>query len=841
MSVENAEAGAGVLSEYAASAAARGGFDELVRPDAPRPDTDRLLSAIDALGPAGLLTARADVRRLVAEDGITYGAAPDGAQGRLWSIDPIPLLIDGPAWSALEAGLQQRAVLLRLLLDDLYGDMSLLRRRIIAPEMVLGHAGFIRAAHGIASRLRPLVITATDLGRGADGSWHVINDRTQAPSGAGYVMATRRVVAKVLPRLRRSTGLAQLGAFFHTMTAAVQAAAPATGDVPRGVVLTPGAGSETAYDQAFTASLLGFPLVEADDLVMREGKVWLRTNERYEQVDVILRRVDESWSDPLDLRGDSQLGVPGLIEATRQGQVSVANPIGAGALENPALLSVLPQVSRALLGEDPLLPAAPTWWCGDPASRSHVIVNLRRLLIKNTSRATGHRGIPGWELTAERSAELVARIEQSPWEWVGQEQLAMSTAPVVTRSGLQARTFVLRTFGVHLGDSYHVMPGGLGRVAAHGTQVSVSNYAGALSKDVWVVGSEHSRTAFRHEDGGRVAVHSGDHDSALTPRVADNLYWFGRYAERSESTTRLLLIADDLAQDHSSRPGTPGAAAMQVMLDAAGVLTQAQPRAEGVPPVEHLRGLMTDADRPGTLSSLVRRLVQAAQHIRELASGDTWSVLASLERTLADTAPDDDRLQPLLTRVLEPLLALAGIASNGMVRDATWAFVDAGLRVERAQRTADLIARTLGSELAPVIEGLVTDAVLRVGDSIITHRRRTAMGTGPADGLESVLELLVQDAQNPRSLRFQLDRLIADLELIGGGTTIPDAVATLRDRVKAMDAAELSEQPAELASFVGTLSTELRSVNDAIEQAYFVRQARRRALLPSWSTPWQVV
>jgi uncharacterized circularly permuted ATP-grasp superfamily protein len=424
VSAATGEAGPGgqAVAAYRDWAGELPGVDELVTAEDARPASADLAATIDLLGVPGLLARRAQTVRLVEDDGVTYGAprGPDGADpGRVvparWRLDPLPVVLDAGQWQQLQTALAQRVELLDLVLTDLYGPRELLRQGVLPVEVVFGHNEFLRVADQI--RLpgpRQLFLAAVDLGRDAAGGWTVIGDRTQAPSGAGYAMENRRIVSKVMPGLYRDTRLERLRAFFHTVRAGLQEVAPATAEAPRVVILTPGPGSETAFDQSFLATLLGYPLVSGEDLVVREGRVFMRALQRLEPVDVVLRRVDAWFSDPLELRPESRLGVPGLLEAARAGTVSVVNTFGSGVLENPGLLPFLDRAAHLLLGEPLRLPSATTWWCGDPASRSHALARLDSLVFKPLSRGVGRPSVFGWELSAARREQLRRRIEAAP-------------------------------------------------------------------------------------------------------------------------------------------------------------------------------------------------------------------------------------------------------------------------------------------------------------------------------------------------------------------------------------------------------------------------------------------
>ncbi len=829
MSVAPLESGPGVVDAYRAHS---GGLDELL--DTRRAaDQQRLVAALDGMGLGALRVASAEASRLVADDGIRYGAPNALGQARNWVLDPIPVVIGADEWADLRDGLEQRAHLLDAIVRDFYGPRQLLEQGLIPPQVVLGHPAFIPQADGVLLPGRQLVLTSTDLVRDAHGRWTVIGDRTAAPSGAGYAMANRRIVSRVMAGLHRTTQLARLRGFFQTMRNALQEAAPTDGHTPRGVLLSPGTGSETAYEQGFLATLLGFPLVEAEDLAMRDGRVWITASDRMDPVDVVMRRVDSAFSDPLDLRADSRLGVPGLLEAARRRTVAVVNPIGTGVLENAALLAFLPALSRAVLGEDLRIDNVETLWLGHEPDMRRVLGDIDSWVVKPISRLTG-LSLFGSRLDRAEREQLRRRVQAQPWAYAAQADVQVSTAPVVTPTGLAPRRFVLRTFAVARGDDYHFLPGGLGRVADAPDAVRVSNSDGALAKDVWVLAPEPAATAV--DLGPRADIQlTGLHlrTSVLAPRVAENLYWVGRYAERAEGTARLLRVVDDLVEDHQHRPGSPGHAVMAAMLDA-------QTRVTGlvVPlgeePLDTLVRSLHDGTTPGTLRYAVRRLDGAAQEVRDLLAYDFWHVLARLERTLRDDASRHWQVQPRLHDVLESTLALAGIFVESMVRDESWGFIDAGTAMERAQHVVALLRATLVQQRPPTVDGQVSEAVLEVGESIITHRRRTASGDGPAWPVQSAIALLVLDPSNPRSLTFQVARLAVALRVVGDDTVIR-AVEELAEWVDAIDlhAATAGDRSA-LEVALTEADSRLRRIDESLIRRHFSRMAPQRALPTGW-------
>jgi uncharacterized circularly permuted ATP-grasp superfamily protein/uncharacterized alpha-E superfamily protein len=844
-----------VLSSYLAragqSAAGNGAFDEFAAPDGTaREGWSVLLNQLDELDPVDLLRVQREVARLLEDDNVTYTPSPAStvsiadwtapatqplSEPRPWRLDSVPLILDDREWSSLEAGIVQRAELLDAILSDLYGARRLLARQAVPAAAVFDHDEYLRSVVGIEALAgQRLFMTAADLGRDATGQWKVISDRTQCPSGAGFAMQNRRVVSRVLPDVYHSANLYRLTPFFSAMRLALVDAAPHNVEDPRVVVLSPGTHSETAFDQAFVASLLGFPLLEGSDLTVRDGRVWMRVLGRLEQVDVILRRVDSTWMDALELRPGSRLGVTGLLECVRQGTVSVVNSLGSGILENPALLPFLPELSERLLGQQLRLPSVETWWCGEDAALRHVLANLDSLVIRPISRGHG-RSVLGSALTAEQREQVVAQLRATPHRFVGQEVLHLSSAPTSERDNLVGRSVVLRAFAVRSGASYTAMLGGLARVTDddQGRRGPlVTDPDGGLAKDVWVVSREPVVVTRMVAPRGVDVDHSvlataGSPSSAMVPRVLSDLFWFGRYAERAEDLLRLILATRNVAIETDFDSDSEGP--LRALLLAVTHVSTTYPGflAPGVEMMPELRAMLLDRHRPGTAAQSIGALSLVAQGVRDQLSEDVWIVLADIDRALAALAanPYDQGLQltDASERVLSGLLALCGIASENMIRDPGWYLMDSGRGLERALQLVALLRVTLGWRHSPETERLVIDAVLTAAESIVTFRRRFR---GRA-GVEAVGALLITDGTNPRSVAYQLRRIQTDLR------AVPDTSPTARplrlldsliERVRIADLASLLEgvdgrRPA-LDEFLGGLQKQLRSLSEAIRDQY---------------------
>ena len=831
-------------------------YDEMVdAAGAPRPHWEAVASTFAELGLDELRRRQHEAARLLDQDGVSYNADADSPR-RKWLLDPVPVVVSSREWESIETAVIERAELLNMILEDLYGPRELLRKGLIPPEVVFGHPGFLRPCDGIRlPGAQQLFNYAADLGRDRDGRWVVIADRTQAPSGSGYALENRTVISRVLPSLYRDTQVHRLAPFFRALRSALQEVAPPAVDDPRIVVLTPGPLNETAFEHAVLASSLGFTLVEGRDLTVRGDRVWMHSVGQLEPVDVILRRVDGWFCDPLELRADSQLGVPGLLEVARAGGVSVVNTLGSSVLENPALMAFLPRLAERLLGTELRLGSVPSWWCGDPAGCDYVRANLERLILRHVSADAAASLVLGWELSAEELAQARRRIEERPGQWVGQEPLAMGSCPTLTAGGLESRRGVLRAFAVARSHSYVVMPGGLTRVAADGGVGRISNRAGAIAKDTWVLASEpEPLTSFWLQSGPAVA--GIDPMSSIPSRAAENLWWLGRYAERAEGLTRLLRTVQDRLTEFQGGSSPAGLATMHTLLAALTHMTSTYPgfAGEGAElrlqaPSAELLDLVVNEHRPGSLAHAIRALLDNAHEVRDQLSRDTWLVLGPLERAISELSGTDGadiqtRSQAAFQEVTRSLLALGGLGVESMVRDLGWRFMDAGRRLERAVQLLSLLRATVVHKRGTATDSLLLESVLSAAESIITYRFRYRSQAQ----LETLLELLLLDPGNPRSLAFQLDRLTRDLDALprAGGPGLREEQRLVLEAFTALRLADMNALAGELQDGARcALDAELARLvdllvrtGDAVDRTHFIRLGPTFALVgPAGTEP----
>ena len=732
-------------------------YDEMVAaPGEPRPHWRQFLGSLKRLGREEITLRWENARRIIREHGVTYNVYgdPEGID-RPWVLDPVPLLVPPPEWARIEAGLIQRARLFNLILADIYGPQRLLRDGLLPPALVFANPNFLRPCHGIpVPRQIYLHLHAADLARSPDGQWWVLSDRTQAPSGAGYALENRIVLSRILPDEFRDCQVQRLAPFFRVQLDTLRGLAPHNRDNPNVVLLTPGPYNETYFEHAYLARYLGLTLVEGGDLTVRDRRVFIKTLEGLQPVDVILRRVDATFCDPLELRGDSFLGVAGLVEAARAGQVTIANALGSGIIESPTFLAFLPSLCRHLLGEELKLPSVATWWCGQAKEQQYVIDHLDEIVVKHAFGSVAPDPFFGSKMSGKERAGLLAAIRARPSEFVGQEQVALSTAPVWLNNQLEPRPMVLRAYVTASGDSFLVMPGGLARVSTAAEDPVVSMQSGGGSKDAWVLSDAPVQMVSLLSPSGH-PIRSTRHAAELPSRVADNLFWLGRYAERLEDTLRLLRCVVARMADESGADGSPELTALAQVLVSLELLP---PRFRARLPLKELEAeillLIYKQERTGSAREMLSRVRGIASIVRDRFSADTWSILHKLDmdaRSRPRRIPLADALGTLKALIVD-LSAFSGMEMENMTRGHGWRFLDFGRRLERARHIAGLLR---GSLSADVKTSAVLEPLLEIADSVMTYRRRYFA----AAQLPAVLDLLLMDEGNPRALAFQLKAL----------------------------------------------------------------------------------
>ncbi len=815
------------------------------------PQWQQVLSRFEEIGSSGIDDRTNKIRRILRDDGAIYNAARGST---VWGLDPLPIVLSAEQWREIELGLIERAQLLDFVLKDLYGNQEIIRRGLVPPEVVYNHPGFIRACHHTQlPGKHQLILYAADLIRTADGEIMVLGDRTQAPSGSGYALENRLVMQRVFPLLFRESGIRMLRGFFNTLRNQMVALAPKknlkSGEGPRIVILTPGAYNETFFEHAFLANYLGYPLVQGKDLTVRKGHVWMKTLDGLSRVDVILRRVDDTWCDPVELKGDSHLGVPGLLEAVRAGNVSVANPLGSGILEAGALMKYLPAISEHFFGKSLRLPSAPTYWCGDKGDRRYVLDNLRKLRIKPAQRQFDSHAVYGSSLSESELKELTRAIEQSPYNYVAQEYIQPASGPCWRNHGLQPRPFALRAFAVADDQGYQVMPGGMTRAAANARDQVITNQLGAISKDTWIESSDFEDSSAAVAPATQI---NRKVDVSLPSRVVENLFWVGRYTERADMALRLLRTVFLQINGANQLPEE----AERQLLYSVTQLTMTYPgftKADSdlfKDPEKELLSVVLEEKRIGSVSASLRAMLRSAAEVREMLSSDTQRVMNDIDdgieqlrinlKTGMASAPEE-ALDPLVTA----LLALAGLFNESLFRGMSWHFLEIGRSIEKVYQLASLMR----SLLVPACEmdeseAACVESILATTEGLTTFRRRFRNDAS----LYNVLATLMLDRSNPRSLIFLLEQLQRYLETLPKNTlSAPESPREQRALIQAiadLQLADLSELTvvsidnpvrAQLDTLLKKLQNSMKSMAVAISDVYFDHTAGPQQLVQN---PW---
>lgn len=764
----------------------------------------------------------AQSQRLVHENGIAYSAHADpDEKPRPWKLDPMPLLLPVAQWQQVAAGLQQRARLLNVVLTDLYGPQEMLRNGVLPPKVVFAHPGFMRPYHGQRHRL--LNLYAADLARAPDGNWWVMADRSEAPSGAGFALENRIVVSRMLPKLFRDNQIERLAPYFIALQEMLWKMSPSRRGNPRIVVLSQGSNSKNYFEDSFLARYLGYSLVEADDLAVRGNKVVLKTLGGLLPIDAVLRRPNSELCDPMELSPTTSFGVSGLLQVARSRNVHIANGLGTGIVESPIFMAFMPRLCQALLGEKLLLPGVATWWCGEPKSLNYVIEHLDELTIKPAFRQRGVNN-PIEHLQGKiKNSELAEKIRQSPENFVAQERVARSVAPVWNDGRCHSQHIAMRAFLVAAQDSYTVMQGGLVRVLSSDDPLELSLQSGEGSKDAWIVsGGPVSQVSLLDNAAQPISLRRSGAD--LPSRVADNLFWLGRYIERADAVARLMRA---VGQRLTGESDTSDLIELPVLLRTLAEMGIIEPGfvIEGIsqqmPSLDRaLPESAFDSSQSGSMKTIIARLYMLASFVRSRISVDSWRIVHRIGEQFTATTNDLPAMLDAIDQLLLNLAALRGIVSESMTHSLGWRFLGIGRRVERALQVTSLLKHGLSDK------GTVLEAILDIADSLMTYRSRylANLQLGP------VLDLLLTDETNPGSVAYQLAELVEHVDRLPRDncqTTYADdqklAMSALHTvRMLDLQTFKFRNGTIEVSSLLTNLEATLKELSDAISHKYFI-------------------
>ena len=718
--------------------------EAFVAPGQPRKHWTAILAGINDFVASGhLQKMQSRALRMRHEDGTTYN--PFDAEeraGTSWNLDVVPLPLAAREWATLEAGLIQRARLLEHILTDVYGPQQLLKTELLPAELFYANPAFLRPCHGIQPLDgRFLACYAADLYRDTDGQFRVLREYSASPAGLGYALENRIVLSRIFPDLYRKSQVRRLAPFFQAIHLGMTQRVPTHRENPNIVLLTPGPESPIYFEHALLSRYLGYPLVECEDLTVRKGKLFLKKLAGLEPVDGVFRHVADVDSDPLALRCSSNSGVAGLVQASREQLVGISNPIGSGFIETPVLSLFLQSLCQQLLSEELQLKSTPGWWCGTEVGRQEARTRLGGGAIQAALESTN--------LTTENVEYLLAK---QPYALMAREAVQPSVVPVWEGGEIRERPLLLRLYVGAIAGGFAVLPGGLAMTAANASDLLLGRVDQLESKDLWVLADgtvEHfSLMSSLHVSNDFLR------SSDLPSRAADHLLWLGRYLERAEGRIRLLR---SIQRRYTGEARPEEIPELGFLLSLLGVVKISLPQAEGSTVAVSQRSLheqiyeaMFAKGQQESVASILQRAQEVAHRVRDRLSYDSWQSIARLD----DFQPSaqEDHLE-LLEKALFTLNALSGLAMESMTRGLGWRFLDMGRRLERALCQVALIHAGLEKICTEPHNSLV--ALLEVSDSIMTYRARyrAAFQLGP------VLDLILLDESNPKSLAFQLSQL----------------------------------------------------------------------------------
>ena len=828
-------------------------YDEVLKQNMTiNPNWEKLLSNLTQMGTDALISKQTEMDWLMDENGVTYNVYNDPkGMHRSWELNIVPFLIHQKEWETIEKGIKQRSELLNLILKDIYGKRELIKNGIIPPEVIYAHRGFLRQCDQIQYKTtKNLLIHSADVARGPDGRMWVVNDRTQAPSGMGYALENRYSTSRILPDIFKDIHVKQPSSFFADFNQMLIDAAPQNNENPNIVILTPGPLNETYFEHAYLSSFLGYPLVTGNDLVARGGKIWMKSLKELKQVDVILRRVDDVFMDPLELREDSYLGVAGLLDVVRQGQVTIINPIGSGVLENSGLIPFMNAICKYFFKEELILPQIASWWCGQEKERNYVLNNLTNLVVKRIDRSNRESIYFCEFLKANQLENLKKEILSNPYSFVAQEKISFSTAPDFVKDKLEPRKVMCRLFSIAKNDVYSVMPGGLVRVAPERENLFVSNQRGGVSKDFWIVADEPQTNIqnYSWDNTCRISV-SGIND--LPSNTAENLYWSGRYLGRALVTARFLRTVLNKMSNEQYNKNKTQSESLLALFQSVTNITSTFPGFIGEEgeealkdPLKEIVSLMIDKDVMGSFAQTLSSFNNSYYSLRNLWSKDMWRVFDGIQKIWTRFEKEDDKtttpaLIKVLDRIITRLIAFMGLIEESILVEQGLLLYFIGLQTEQATMNIAKCRSLLVVNYKQQPQYEILEAILTSHESLNIYRYSYRSYLS----IENVINLILLDKEYPKSLAYQLRRIQKDIdrlphsEVTGKATDCQKYISEANFKISSLNIEALLELDVEgvirqnLDDALSELSDLLHETSLAVSDTYFNHAYQQKQLV----------
>ncbi|WP_445735538.1 circularly permuted type 2 ATP-grasp protein [Mariniflexile sp.] len=817
-------------------------YDEVLKSNMSiNPNWEKVLNNLTQMGTETLISKQNEMDWLMDENGVTYNVYNDPkGMHRAWELNIVPFIIHQKEWDTVEKGIKQRAELLNLILKDIYGKRELIKNGIIPPEVIYAHRGFLRQCDQIQYKTaKNLLIHSADLARGPDGRMWVVNDRTQAPSGMGYALENRYSTSRILPSIFKDINVKQPSGFFYDFNQMLIEAAPQNKENPTIVILTPGPLNETYFEHAYMSSFLGYPLVNGNDLVVRNGKLWMKSLKELKQVDVILRRVDDVFMDPLELREDSYLGVAGLLDVVRQQNVTIVNPIGSGVLENSGLIPFMNAICKYFFKDDLILPQIASWWCGQEKERNHVLDNLSSLVVKRIDRSNRESIFFCEFLNATQIEKLKKEIQSSPYSFVAQEKISFSTAPDFVKDTLEPRKVMCRTFAIAKKDSYKVMPGGLVRVAAERENLFVSNQRGGVSKDFWIVTDEQQTNIqnYAWNNSSKTAIAN---INDLPSNTAENLFWSGRYLGRALVTARFIRTVLNRMGNVQYNERKSDSESLEILFQSLTNITSTFPGFVGEGsedllknPLKEIISLIVDRDRVGSFAQTMSSFNNSYYSLRNLWSKDMWRVFDTIQKLWEKFQEDKNytisTLTKLLDRIITRLIAFMGLIEESILVEQGLLLYFIGLQTEQAMMNIAKCRSLLAINYNEQTQYEILESLLTSHESLNIYRYSYRSYLN----IENVINLVLLDKDFPKSLCYQLRRVQKDIdrlphsEVTGKATECQIFISEANFRIRSLNSESLLELDEDgvvrqrLDDVLAELSDLLHETSMAISDTYF--------------------
>ena len=800
----------------------------------------KLLENLSNIGAKQLKDKQVEIDWLLAENGVTYNVYNDPkGLNRPWKLNIVPFIIQKNEWETIEKGIQQRSEVLNLLLKDIYGERELIKKGIVPFEVIFSHRGFLRACDQIQYKTaKQLLIYSADLARGPDGRMWVVNDRTQAPSGMGYALENRLSINKIVPEVFGDINVEQPSSFFKDFNQLLLNAAPSNKEQPTVVILTPGPHNETYFEHSYLSSFLGYPLVKGSDLVVRSGKLWMKSLKGLKQVDVVLRRVDDEFVDPLELREDSYLGVAGLMEVIRLQNVAIVNPVGSGILENPGLIPFMNGICKYFLNEDLILPQIASWWCGQEKERKFVLEHLSTLVVKRIDRTHREHIYFGEFLTKEELKKLKIEILKAPYRFVAQENINFSTAPNFVDEHLEPRKIVCRTFSIAKNEGYSVMPGGLVRVAAEREELLVSNQKGGTSKDFWVV-SDKKQHNIQHYSWHKTTANPFTGINDVPSDTAENLFWSGRYLGRTIVTARYFRMVLNQMANVQFNHRKSESESLRILFQSITNITSTFPGFTGENedkamrnPLKEIESVILDEKRVGSFAQTISSFYYSYYSLRNLWSRDMWRVFDSIQKLWQNLKNEEKYTIPVLVkffdRIITRLIAFMSLTEESIMVKQGLLLYFIGLQMEEAFTTIAKFRTLVIVQHNEELEYEVLESLLSSHESLNIYRYSYKSYLS----IENVISLILLDKEYAKSLTFQIKRLKKDIDRLPNNgneqfTECQNNINEALKKIKSLSVEELikvdseSNMRLQLNELMEKLSDLLHATSLSISNTYF--------------------